>query len=144
MKGSLVKTMVVMLSAITILAIAGFVIYITLFSTDKEKATDKMTASEVVDLSINTDEIMTNLADEGFAKVTFRIQVDNKKAKEELETRMFQVRNSIIYQLSATNSSDLQGPKGIEALENNLQTTINGYLESGKVVRVFTTEKIVQ
>lgn len=144
MKGNLVKTMVVMLSAITVLAIAGFVLYITLFSTDKEKATDKMTASEVVDLSVNTDEIMTNLADQGFAKVTFRIQVDNKKAKEELETRMFQVRNSIIYQLSATKSNDLQGPKGIETLENDLQTTINGYLESGKVVRVFTTEKIVQ
>ncbi|MGM7701179.1 flagellar basal body-associated protein FliL [Pseudalkalibacillus sp. Hm43] len=143
MKGSLVKTMLVMLSAITVLAIAGVVLYINLSGDDK-KASGKLSADELVELSVTTEEIMTNLSDEGFAKVTFRIQVDNQKAKKELETRMFQIRNSIIYQLSGTQAEDLKGPEGIDKLEQDLQKTINGFLENGKVVRVFTTEKIVQ
>lgn len=143
MKGNLVKTMLVMLSAITVLAIAGVFIYMNLASDDK-KASGELSASELAELSVTTEEIMTNLADEGFAKVTFRIQVDNSKAKKELETRMFQLRNSIIYQISGTKAEELQGPKGIEKLETDLQKTINGFLENGEVVRVFTTEKIVQ
>jgi flagellar FliL protein len=143
MKGNLVKTMLVMLSAITVLAIAGVFIYLNLASDDK-KASGELSASELVELSVTTEEIMTNLEDEGFAKVTFRIQVDNSKAKKEIETRMFQLRNSIIYQLSGTKAEELQGPEGIEKLETDLQKTINGFLENGEVVRVFTTEKIVQ
>ncbi len=143
MKGNLVKTMLVMISAITVLAIAGVVLYINLSGDDK-KASGKLSADELVELSVTTEEIMTNLSDEGFAKVTFRIQVDNSKAKKELETRMFQIRNSIIYQLSGTQAEELKGPEGINKLETDLQKTINGFLENGKVVRVFTTEKIVQ
>ncbi|WP_349410505.1 flagellar basal body-associated FliL family protein [Pseudalkalibacillus sp. SCS-8] len=143
MKGNLIKTMLVMITAVSVIAVAGVILYLNLATGDK-KAADELSASDIVKLSVDTDEIMTNLADDGFAKVTFRIQVDNVKAKKELETRMFQVRNTIIYQISATKAEDLQGPKGIERLERSLKETINGFLENGKVVRVFTTERIVQ
>ncbi|MCF6410575.1 flagellar basal body-associated protein FliL [Pseudalkalibacillus salsuginis] len=144
MKNNLVKTMLVMITAITIVAVAGVVLYMNLISKDDVKASGELSASELVELSVDTDQIMTNLEDKGFAKMTFRIQVDNSKAKQELEKRMFQVKNSIIYQLSGTKSQELQGPEGIENLESSLQKTINEFLDSGEVVQVFTTEKVVQ
>ncbi|WP_261132841.1 flagellar basal body-associated FliL family protein [Bacillus sp. Marseille-Q3570] len=144
MKNNLVKTMLVMITAISIVAVAGVVLYMNLSSKDEVKASDERSANELKDLSVDTEQIMTNLEDTGFAKMAFRIQVDNSKAKKELETRMFQVKNSIIYQLSGTKSDELQGPEGIANLESSLQKTINEFLDSGKVVRVFTTEKVVQ
>ncbi|WP_257350043.1 flagellar basal body-associated protein FliL [Pseudalkalibacillus decolorationis] len=145
MKGKLVTTMLVIIAAISIVAVAGVFLYFNLTSDEAEtEASEKLSASELVELSVDTKELTTNLADKGFAKVQFRIQVDTQKAKKELETRMFQVQNSIIYELSGTKSEELQGPEGIQILEGELQKTINDYLEHGEVVRVYTTQKIVQ
>ncbi|WLD95161.1 flagellar basal body-associated protein FliL [Alkalihalobacillus sp. AL-G] len=144
MNKKLVTTMLVMIAAISVVAVVGVILYFNLASDKTEAAESQLSASELIDLSIDTEEITTNLADKGFAKVQFRIQVDSSEAKKELETRMFQVQNSIIYELSGTKAAELQGPDGIQTLESELKKTINDYLEHGEVVRVYTTQKIVQ
>ncbi|MCL1630877.1 flagellar basal body-associated FliL family protein [Sporolactobacillus sp. CPB3-1] len=72
------------------------------------------------------------------------MRVSNKDAKEELEKRSFQVKNAVIYTVSGMEPDDVQDQEGISNLENMLKNKINGFLESGNVVHVYTTEKIVQ
>nr|WP_275584387.1 flagellar basal body-associated protein FliL [Pullulanibacillus pueri] len=100
---------------------------------------------EVVDhLSVTTDEITTNLKDNKFIKVTFLIEVSNKKAKSELEKRQFQVNNEILYLLSNKSEADLNGEKGLQKLETSLQEKLNNLMKNGTIVHVYTTEKIIQ
>lgn len=98
----------------------------------------------VNDLTVSTDEITTNIKDDHFAKVNFNIQVSNKNTKDELTKRMFQVKNAVIYTLSGMTAKDLQDQEGISRLENTIKSRVNGFLKSGQVTHVYTTEKVVQ
>jgi flagellar FliL protein len=102
------------------------------------------TIDEIIALSVDMNEITTNLLTNDFVRVTFKIQVDNGKAKEELIKRDFQVKNIIIRELSGMRSSDFSGYEGIENLENVLQTKINEYMQDGKVVDVYTIGFVLQ
>jgi len=98
----------------------------------------------VANLSVDTDEITTNLKDNKFIKIKFKIQVTNKEAKKELTSRQFQVNNTILYILSNKTEQDLEGQGGLKALESTLQSKINLLMKTGKVVHVYTTEKLIQ
>jgi flagellar FliL protein len=127
---------------ISIAAIVGLFLYFKYpFET---KATENLSADDLVEQSIETAEITTNLADEGFVRVKFRIQLNNEKAKEELEKRIFQLENAVIYELAGTTKQALQGQEGIVSLETNVADRVNEFLDDGEVVRVYTTQKIIQ
>jgi len=103
------------------------------------------TVSEIVkNLSVSTDEITTNLSGNKFIKISFLMQVSNKDAKDELTKRQFQVNNAILYLLSDKTEQDLQGRNGMSKLETDLKNKLNSLMKSGKVVHVYTTEKIIQ
>lgn len=98
----------------------------------------------VNDLTYATGEVTTNIQGDHFIKVDFNIQVSNKDAKDELTKRSFQVKNAVIYTVSGMKPTDLQDQKGIANLENLIKNRLNGFLRSGTVTHVYTTEKIVQ
>jgi flagellar FliL protein len=98
----------------------------------------------VANLSVDTDEITTNLKDNKFIKIKFKIEVSNKEAKKELTARQFQVNNTILYILSNKTEQDLEGQSGLKSLESTLQSKINLLMKTGKVVHVYTTEKLIQ
>ena len=101
--------------------------------------------SEIVDhLSVETDELTTNLKDDKYIRIKFMMQVSNKDAKTELENRQFQVKNTILYLLSNMTEKNLEGQNGLKTLESSLQSKINALMKSGKIVHVYTTEKIIQ
>jgi flagellar protein FliL len=107
-------------------------------------ASGELSVDELIEHTVATEEITTNLADEGFVRVEFNIQLDNKKAKEELEKRLFQLENAVIYELAGMTQKDIHGQEGISLLEKNIAKKVNEFLEKGEVVRVFTTQKIIQ
>ncbi len=102
------------------------------------------TAEELDKLLVETNEMSTNLADQSYVKIQFKIQANNKDGKHELEKRLFQVNNLIIYEISSKKTEELSGQKGLISLENKLKTEINKIMQDGKVVRVYTTQKIIQ
>lgn len=102
------------------------------------------TAEELDKLMVQTDEITTNSVDQAYVKIQFKIQADNKDAKHELEKRLFQVNNLIIYEISNMKTEELSGQKGLIALEDKLKSEINKVMQEGKVERVYTTQKIIQ
>ncbi len=98
----------------------------------------------VKNLTVDTEEITTNLKDDHFIKVQFKLQASDKDTKDELTKREFQVKNAIIYTLSNLTPKDLQGSDGLNKLESLLKAKINSYLKKGHLTHVYTTEKIIQ
>jgi flagellar FliL protein len=96
------------------------------------------------DLTVSTGEITTNIQDNHFIKVDFNIQVSNKQARDELQKRSFQMKNAVIYVVSDLTAGKIQHQQGIANLEYQIKNRINGFLQSGTVTHVYTTEKIVQ
>ncbi|MBY6036085.1 flagellar basal body-associated protein FliL [Fictibacillus nanhaiensis] len=140
-KNKAVTIMVSMLLAIGLMGAAGYFGF-KHFSPKTEAA--EPTAEELEELMVETDEITTNLADQSYVKIKFKIQADSKDAKHELEKRLFQVNNLIIYEISNMKTADLSGQKGLINLESTLQKHITKVMQDGKVIRVYTTQKIVQ
>ncbi|MGO4887773.1 flagellar basal body-associated protein FliL [Anaerobacillus sp. MEB173] len=141
-KNKLVKIMLIILIALTLIGVTALVV-INYFSSTSDEPKE-LTIEEVIELSVDTQEITTNLLSNDYIRIKFKIQTDNKKAKVELEKRDFQVNNIIIRELSGMESTDFEGPEGLQQLEDNLKVMINEILQNGKVVQVYTTSIIVQ
>lgn len=141
-KNKLVNIMLIILIALTLIGGITLVLYNQFIK--EVDPNREPTIDEIIALSVDMNEITTNLLTNDFARVTFKVQVDNEKAKEELEKREFQVKNIIIRELSGMSSSDFTGSEGIEKLENALKEKINEYMQAGKVVDVYTIGFILQ
>ncbi|MFT8871358.1 MAG: flagellar basal body-associated FliL family protein [Sporolactobacillus sp.] len=112
---------------------------------DETKPIKNPTLSQIVnDLTFSTGEITTNIRDDHFIKVNFKIQVSTEAAKAELAQRSFQVKNAVIYAVSGLRMEDVQGQDGIVKLENDILQRINRFLKSGQVTHVYTTEIVAQ
>lgn len=130
----------------TLVLVAAAAVYFYMAHAASEKKDIKNPSIDQIvdDLTVSTGEITTNIKDDHFIKVDFNIQVSNQVAKLELTKRSFQVKNAVIYTVSSMTSQDLSGQQGIANLETQIMNRINGFLTSGKVTHVYTTEMVVQ
>lgn len=142
MKKNLLTIMLIILVAITLVGVIAVVVVTKL--SDPTSAEDKPSIDEIVQSSVEVPEITTNLAGNDYIKISFMVQTENKKAKEELEKRNFQVKNIIIAELSEMKAEDLTGKKGKEKLQEALKTRMNELMEEGKVEKVYITSSILQ
>ncbi|MFD6438709.1 flagellar basal body-associated protein FliL [Peribacillus sp. NPDC060186] len=142
MKKKLLTIMLIMLVAITLVGVIAFVIVTKL--SDPTSAEGKPSIDEVIKSSVEIPEITTNLSGNDYIKISFMVQTENKKAKEELEKRSFQVKNIINTELSEMKAAEFTGKKGKEKLQDTLKTRINELMEEGKVEKVYITSSILQ
>lgn len=146
-KNKLFNIAVIILIAIALLGIAGVVVYKMYINPAhanvKEKA-EELPIDEVLKLSVETEEITTNLQDGGYAKVRFRLQAEDEDTKEELVKRLFQVDHIIIKTLAGMSSEELKGAQGIAKMEGQIKDGINEYLQLGETTEVLTTRLIIQ
>lgn len=134
--------MLIILSALTLIGVLTLILYNSFFKPiDPDR---EMTIDEIIALSVDTNEVTTVLLTGDFIRVSFKIQVDNDRAKRELEKRDFQVRNIIIRELSGMRSSDFAGSEGIKNLESAVLMSVNEYMQDGQVVNVYTTNFVLQ
>ncbi|PLR97269.1 flagellar basal body-associated protein FliL [Bacillus sp. T33-2] len=137
----LVMTMLILLVAITLVGAVALVVVLKVSGEEKPKGP---TIDEVLESSVDIPEITTNLASDDFIRISFKIQTDSKKAKEELEKRDFQVRNIIIHELSEKKTEDLQASQGKASLEEALKGKLNALMQEGKVEKVYITGSLLQ
>lgn len=137
----LVMIMSVMLVAILLVGTIAVVAVMKLKAEDGEK---EPSIDEVLEASVDIPEVTTNLASNDFIKISFKIETDGKKAKEELEKRDFQVKNLIIYELSEKKAEELQGKEGKMNLEETLKTKLNDLMLDGKIKKVYITGSLLQ
>ncbi|KON68494.1 flagellar basal body-associated protein FliL [Peribacillus butanolivorans] len=142
MKKKLLTIMLIMLVAITLVGVIAVVVVTKL--SDPTSAEGKPSIDEIIKSSVEIPEITTNLSGNDYIKISFMVQTENKKAKEELEKRGFQVKNIIIAELSEMKATELTGKKGKEKLQDTLKTRINELMEEGKVEKVYITSSILQ
>ncbi|MBM7094181.1 flagellar basal body-associated protein FliL [Bacillus sp. H-16] len=141
-KNRLVRIMVIILTTLTLIGAITLVI-VTQF-VNPTSADSEPTIDEMIQWSVETDEITTNLLSNNVIRTKFVIQLDSKKTKEEFEKRDFQVENIIIRVLSDRSASDFKGSESIVELEEELAGLFNDLLVSGSVESVYLRERIIQ
>lgn len=136
------KLLMIMVVLLVAIALVGAVAVTILLKTSHEEKEPSI--EEVLKTSVDIEEVTTNLASDDFIRISFKIQTDSKKAKEELEKRDFQVKNIIIQELSEKKPEELQGKEGKLKLEETLKENINSLMQEGKVVKVYITQSLLQ
>ncbi|WNV81392.1 flagellar basal body-associated protein FliL [Bacillus atrophaeus] len=135
MNKKLIIIMLIILIAISALGTAAyFMVSGKLGKSDKEPTID-----EIVESSVDIEEITTNLKSDHIIRIAIKLETDSKKAKEELGKRDFQVKDAIITLLADTNADKIEGDKGKEAFKRELKDKVNSYLQEGKVEKVYIT-----
>lgn len=138
------KLVVIMLIILIAIALVGTIAVVVILNSANNNGSSGPSIDQVLEASVDIQEITTNLAGNDYIRISFKIQTDSKKAKKELEKREFQVRNTIIHTLSEKRSEDLQGAQGHLQLENELKDKINEFMQTGKVERVYITASLLQ
>lgn len=133
--------MLIILISLTLIGVVAIVL-VNYLSADEEQT--EPTIDEIVELSFDTPEMTTMLKTNEYAKITMRIQVDNKKALEEIQKRDFQVKNIINKVLSDLTAKELAGSQGIENLQELIKLEVNKKMQDGMVVQVYVTDIIIQ
>ena len=134
--------MLIMLIAIALVGVLAIVVINNM--NNAGGVNQQPTADELVKASVEIPEITTNLAGNEYIKISFTIQTDSKKAKEELEKRNFQAKNIIITQLSEIKGEELTGKSGKEKLQEAIEKDLNGIMQEGQVEQVYITSLILQ
>ncbi|MDF1506580.1 flagellar basal body-associated protein FliL [Robertmurraya sp. DFI.2.37] len=137
------KLVMIMLIILITITLVGAVAVVVVLKVTGAENTAGPTIDELLEYSVDIPEITTNLAGNDFIRISFKIQTDSKKAKEELEKRDFQVKNIIIHTLSEKSSEEIQGSQGQTVLEEELKEKINELMMSGKVEKVYITGSLL-
>ena len=141
MNKKLLSIMLVIIVSITLIGVAGLVVVIKFSGKEEHK---EPSIEEVVEASVDIPEITTNLSSGNIVRLSFKIETDSKKAKEELEKREFQVRDIIISELANMTADQLEGKEGMDKLKETVKQKANGLMQEGKVKKVYTTSYILQ
>ncbi|RSL33175.1 flagellar basal body-associated protein FliL [Salibacterium salarium] len=141
-KNRLVNIMLIIIISITLIGVVALVLF-NYFSSSTEAGSDP-TIDEIIENSWETEEITTNLNGGQLFRGRFRIHVDSDEGASELEKRDFQVNNIIIHELAGMSANDIQTQDGINELETTLRSDIDEILDNGEVIRVYTTERMIQ
>ncbi|MBE1553455.1 flagellar basal body-associated protein FliL [Sporosarcina limicola] len=141
MKNKVLTVSLIILVCITLLGVVALV-----FATQLNKGDDSSkepSIDEIINSSVDIEEITTNLVGKKFIRISLKIQTDNKKAAKELEKREFQVKNIVIQKLSEMTPEDLQGKSGKVALEDALKSQLNPLMQEGEVQKVYIVSYII-
>ena len=138
------KLLTMMLIILVSLTLVGVVAILLYFQFNKGEEANEPTIDEIVESSVDIQEITTNLAGDKFIRISMKVQTDSTKAAEELTKRDFQVKNILITELSEMSPEDLEGKQGKLTLESSLKTKINELMDDGEVQQVYITSYIIQ
>jgi flagellar FliL protein len=138
------KLLTIMLIILTVITLAGAVALVIMLKFNGGQQGKEPDIDQVLECSVDVPELTTNLASNDFIRISFKIQTDSKKAKEELEKRDFQTKDIIIELLSGMKAQDLKGAAGKERLTEMLKSKLNEVMQEGKVVKVYITSYIIQ
>jgi len=138
------RNMKLILMSLLLLTASVLLIFKFLKPKEIQTISAALTAEELLKYTVEVEEITTNLHGKGFAQLKFQLQADSTKAKDELQYRKIQIRHLIIQTLSSVTLEDLKGEKGIAKLEQSVQSQINQMMESGHVLKIFSTKLLLQ
>jgi flagellar protein FliL len=140
MRAKLKPIILIIVAAILLLGGVWFFLH---KSTTEEK-TKELSADEIIAMSVKTENITTNLSSGGYVQLSFQLQTDSEKAKGELEKRDFQVKNVILKLFSSLTEDEINSPEETVQFEERIKNEMNKLMQSGHIVKVYTTNKMIQ
>jgi flagellar FliL protein len=96
---------------------------------------------------VELEDFVVNITDREqtrYLKVSITLEAADKKTKSEVENRLPQVRDTIIFQVSGKTYDQLRDLEGKKQLQAELIMSLNELLDKGRVQRLFFTEFVVQ
>lgn len=141
MKNKALTIALIILVSFTLVGVVGLILWLQL---NKGEQASEPTIDEIIEASVDIDEITTNLSGKQFIRISLKIQTDNKKAAEELTKRDFQVKNMVIQELSEMTSKDLEGKAGKQAFEDAIKSQLNPLMQEGEIEKVYIVSYIIQ
>lgn len=138
------KLLTIMLIILVSITLIGVVAVVVVTQLNKGTAAEVQNIDDIVESSVDIEEITTNIAGDNYIKIALKIQTNSKDSAAELKKRDFQVKSILIEQLSEMSKKDLEGTKGKEILANTLKTKINELMQEGEVQKVYFTSYIIQ
>ena len=141
-KNKLISKMIIILLSLTL--IGSIAVIVTLKYTEQAITEKGPSIDDVIKASVDVTDIKTNLKSNNYISISFKIQMDSKKAAAELQKRDFQVRDIIIKRLSDMSAQDFEGTQVLSTLETDIAKQIDQLMENGHVVKIYTTSKVLQ
>lgn len=136
----MVKMMIT--SLVIILALGAATILFILNLNNKDDKSSAETLDEMVKYAYESPEITTDLLDGSFVRIQFQIITDGKAAQEEISKRDFQLKNILIKELAKLDEEDFKTALG--ELEEKIKDKLNELMTEGKIIDVYTINKILQ
>jgi flagellar basal body-associated protein FliL len=141
------KSLVIMLviSMIGVGSLLGWQ-YWTSEKAAKPEAVDvqSLPADKLLKYIVETESITTDLYSGGYIQTQFSLQTDSPETKLELDKRRYEVESIIIKILSQMKKEELMGTEGLLLAEAKLKQGINHSLQKEAIVRVYTTDRLLQ
>lgn len=140
---------------ITLIVVAAFLIWNNLFTDPnasdairarqsvEEVQGSRLPPQKIKELSVEINDVLTNLASGDFIKVSFVFELTNENAKEQFQLLDFKVRAIINQTLADMTPDDIRGSQGIDYLGTTLMNKINQELDEGKVRQVNITALVI-
>ncbi|MGE7665007.1 flagellar basal body-associated protein FliL [Ureibacillus composti] len=138
------KLLTIMLIILVTILLIGIVIFVLLTQFNKQSTANEPTIDQIVEASVDVPEIMTNLADDSYVKMSLKIQTTSKEAAEELAKRNFQVNDIVIAELSEMTEENLKGKEGKILFESAIKAQLNELMHEGEVKQIYITSYIIQ
>jgi flagellar protein FliL len=133
---------IILIIVAAILLLGG--VWFFLHKSTSEEKTKELSADEIIAMSVETESITTNLSTGGYVQLSFQLQTDSEEAKEELEKRDFQVKNVILKLFSSLTEDEINSPEETVQFEEQIKNELNKFMQSGHIVKVYTTNKMIQ
>ncbi|PFP30814.1 flagellar basal body-associated protein FliL [Bacillus sp. AFS073361] len=134
----------IVVAAVLLLGGVWFFLHLSTAKDETKEDTNKLSADDILATMVETEPMTTNLNSGGFIQFRFKIQTSSEDAKEELTKRDFQVRNAAIQFMSSMTEEQVKSPDGMSKFEKDMKTELNKQMENGSIIRIFTTNKMVQ
>ncbi len=93
------------------------------------------------------DTLIVNLADQGgkrYLRITMELELSAPEVLEEIQTRMPQLRDTILMIIPSKQYSDIASTEGKVALRDELIAKMNAILKKGTISTIYFTEFVVQ
>lgn len=146
---------IMILVVVTLIVVAAFLIWNNLFIDPNANPSDRarqavedvqgtrMPPEKIKELSVEINDVLTNLASGDFIKISFVFELSNENAKEEFELLDFKVRAIINQTLADMMPEDVRGSQGMDNLGTTLMNKINQELDRGNVRQVNITALVI-
>ena len=149
-KNKMLQWLIMILIAITLIALASFVLWeyldkrsdpagITGNSAESVQ-TKRLSAKQIKDQTVEIKDVVTNLFGDDYVKISFAFELENGKAKEEFELLQTRVKSIIVQTLVDLTADQIRGSKGLDLISTTLINKINPILTKGKLTRVDITD----